>query len=193
MATHVVLLRAVNVAGYGKVSMAALREMLEGLGYRNVKTYIQSGNAVVDAAGSAKQVAAEIRAGLEKVMGARTEVMVRSHAELEKVITGNPYAREAAADGSKVHVVFLAGPAGATAQAALEAVVAKYPARRDRFVLAGSHIYLHLPDGAGETKFSGKSLDRAMGVAGTGRNWNTVIKLHAMAGSKEPAGAVKGK
>jgi uncharacterized protein (DUF1697 family) len=50
--------------------------------------------------------------------------------------------------------------------------------------LAGNHIYFHFPDGAGETKFSGKTLDRALGVAGTGRNWNTVLKLHGMSGAQ---------
>jgi uncharacterized protein (DUF1697 family) len=77
-------------------------------------------------------------------------------------------------------VGFLAGAAAAGAQAALQNIVAKYPARRDRFHLAGEHIYLHLPDGAAETKFSGKTLDKAIGVPGTGRNWNSVLKLHAM-------------
>jgi uncharacterized protein (DUF1697 family) len=58
--------------------------------------------------------------------------------------------------------------------------VAQYPKRRDRYQLVGEHLYLHLPDGAAETKFSGKTLDKAIGVMGTGRNWNTVLKLHAM-------------
>jgi uncharacterized protein (DUF1697 family) len=79
-----------------------------------------------------------------------------------------------------VHVGFLAGPAGKDAATALDGIVAKYPKRRDRYQLAGSTLYLHLPDGAAETKFSGKGLDKAIGVICTGRNWNTVLKLHAM-------------
>jgi uncharacterized protein (DUF1697 family) len=59
-----------------------------------------------------------------------------------------------------------------------------YPKRRDRYHLEGDTLYLHLPDGAAETKFSGKALDKAIGVMGTARNWNTVLKLHAM--SKRP-------
>ena len=180
MPTYVALLRAVNVGGTGKLPMADFRKLLEGLGFKNVETYIQSGNAVFDGPGSAAKVKAAVTTGLEKLMGTPVEVTVRTHEELSLVIAENPFAAEAAADGARVHVAFLAGPAGAGAQAALLSIVARYPARRDRFHLAGEHIYLHLPDGAAETKFSGKTLDKAIGVAGTGRNWNSVLKLHAM-------------
>jgi uncharacterized protein (DUF1697 family) len=180
MPTYVALLRAVNLGGYGKISMADLRKLLDGLGFKNVETYIQSGNAVFDAAGSAAKVRAAVAAGLEKLMGAPVEVMLRTHEELSRIIAANPFAAEAAADGARVHVAFLGGAAGAGAHDALARIVRQYPARRDRFHLAGDVVYLHLPDGAAETKFSGKTLDKAIGVPGTGRNWNTVLKLHEM-------------
>jgi len=179
MPTYVVLLRAVNLAGHGKLPMAELRKMLCGLGYERVETYIQSGNAVVEAKGSAAKVAKDVAMALERLMGAPVGVVVRTPAQLERLIGENPFAQEAA-EGTKVHVAFLAGPAGATAKAALERIVTQYPKRRDRYHLAEEHLYLHLPDGAAETKFTGKTLDKALGVMGTGRNWNTVLKLHAM-------------
>jgi uncharacterized protein (DUF1697 family) len=180
MPTYVILLRAVNVGGTGKLPMADLKKVLTALGFKNVETYIQSGNAVVDAKGSAAQVAKAVAQSLEKLTGAPAGVVVRTHEELDRLIRENPYAVEAAADGSRVHVGFLAGPAGKGATAALDGIIAKYPKRRDRYHLAGNTLYLHLPDGAAETKFSGKGLDKAIGVIGTGRNWNTVLKLHAM-------------
>jgi len=179
MPTYVILLRAVNVGGTGKVSMAEFRKMLTGLGFEGVETYIQSGNAVVDAKGSAASVAGAVAAGLEKLMGASPGVVVRTHEQLERVIRENPFAKEAA-DGTKVHVALLTGAAAATARTALDRIVEQYPKRRDRYHLAGDHIYLHLPDGAAETKFSGKTLDKALGVMGTGRNWNTILKLWEM-------------
>ena len=185
MPTYIALLRAVNLGGYGKISMADFRKLLEGLGCKNVETYIQSGNAVFDASGSAAKVGAAIAAGLEKMMGAPVAVMIRTHDDLARIIAGNPFAAEAAADGARVHVAFLSGPAPAGAGAALERIVQQYPARRDRFHLAGDTLYLHLPDGAAETKFSGKTLDKATGVPGTGRNWNTVLKLHEMSKGRE--------
>jgi uncharacterized protein (DUF1697 family) len=179
MPTYVVLLRAVNVAGYGKLPMAAFRKVLQGLGYEKVETYIQSGNAVIDAKGTAAKVAEDVAAAIEKFMGAPVGVVVRTHEQLERLIRENPFVEEAA-DGTKVHVAFLAGPAGPNAREALEGIVTRYPKRRDRYHLAGEHIYLHLPDGAAETKFTGKALDKALDTKGTGRNWNTVLKLHAM-------------
>jgi uncharacterized protein (DUF1697 family) len=184
MPTYIALLRAVNVGGTGKIAMSDFRKLLEGLGFKNVQTYIQSGNAVFDAPGSAARVGAAIAAGLEKLMGAPVDVIVRTHDQLTSLIAANPFAAEAAADGARVHVGFLAGRASAAAQPALQAVVEKYPARRDRYHLAGDHIFFHFPDGAAETKFSGRTLDKAIGVPGTARNWNTVVKLHGMSAPK---------
>ena len=178
--THIALLRAVNLAGYGKLAMADFRALLEELGYTNVRTYIQSGNAIFDAPATPAQVARTIADALEKHMGARTDVLVRTHSALGRVIAANPYAAEAAADGSKVHVVFLGAPAPHSALAALDAIVARYPQRRDRYHLDKDHLYLHLPDGAAETKFTGRTLDRALPLPATARNWNTVLKLHSM-------------
>lgn len=179
MPTYVVLLRAVNVAGHGKLTMADFRQTLSGLGFERVETYIQSGNAVVDAKGSATKVAKDVAAALAKRMGAPVGVVVRTHEQLDRVVRENPFATEAS-DGSKVHVAFLAGPADANARVSLDRIATQNPKRRDRFHLAEEHLYLHLPDGAGETKFTGKTLDKALQVTGTGRNWNTVLRLHEM-------------
>lgn len=187
MPTYVALLRAVNVGGTGKLAMADFRAVMKKLGYQNIETYIQSGNAVFDASKGAGAVAKELAAALEKHTGAPVGVVLRTHEELGRVIAANPFAAEAAADGARVHVAFLAGKALPTAKAALDAIVAKYPARRDRYHLAEDALYFHFPDGAGETKFTGKSLDKATGVIGTGRNWNTVLKLFEM--SKRAGGS----
>lgn len=179
MPTYVVLLRAVNLGGHGKLSMAEFRKTLSALGFEKVETYIQSGNAVIDTKLPAPKVAQSVAAALQKLMGAPVGVIVRTHDQLDRVIRENPFVAEAA-DGSKVHVAFLGGQAAPESRTALERIVAQYPKRRDRYHLAGDHIYFHLPDGAAETKFTGKALDKALGVTGTGRNWNTVLKLHAM-------------
>lgn len=180
MTTYVILLRAVNLGSTGKLPMAAFRKMLENLGYRNVETYIQSGNAVVDATGSAAAVCKAVAGGLQKLMGGAVPVIIRTHGELERAIVANPFAKEAAADGARVHAVFLSGVPGAANAKGLEQIVTKNPTRRDRYHLAGDSLYLHLPDGAADSKFTAQALDRILGVTATARNWNTVLKLHAM-------------
>jgi uncharacterized protein (DUF1697 family) len=181
MDTYIVFLRAVNVGGTGKLPMADFRALLEKLKCKRVETYIQSGNAVFEAACSAGKAAADIAAALEKHLGLPVGVIVRTPAQIKHVIDQNPFAAEAAANGALVHATFLASPAGKDAVDALAAIAAKYPARRDRYALNGDTIYFHFPDGAGETKFSGKTLNKALGVAATARNWNTVLKLYEMA------------
>jgi uncharacterized protein (DUF1697 family) len=180
MATYVILLRAVNVGSTGKLPMAAFRKMLEDLDFRNVETYIQSGNAVVDAKGSAAAVGKAVATGLQKLMGSAVPVIVRTHEELERAIAANPFATEAAADGARVHVAFLSGVPEAANEKGLEVIVTKNPTRRDRYHLEGHTLYLHLPDGAAESKFTAQALDKILGVTVTARNWNTVLKLHAM-------------
>ncbi len=172
----VALLRAVNVGGHGKLVMADFRSLLAGLGYTNIETYIQSGNAVFDAKGSASTVHKAITAALTNHLGAPAEVILRTHADLTRIIAANPFAKEAADNGARVHVVFLAAQPPASARAVLQSIVDKYPQRRDRFHLDGDTLYLHLPDGAADTKFNTRAAD--IGVPSTARNWNTVLKLH---------------
>lgn len=180
MPTYIALLRAVNVGSTGKLPMADFRKLLAELGYRKVETYIQSGNAVFDAPGPAPKVAKAIATALEKQMGAPAGVLVRTHDELTRVIADNPFAAEAAADGAKVHAVFLSVSPARSVAAGLDRIVTQYPQRRDRYDVAGDTLYLHLPEGAAETKFTAKSIDRILGGTGTARNWNTVLRLHAM-------------
>lgn len=180
MPTYIALLRAVNVGGTGKLPMAGFRKLLEDLGCRRVETYIQSGNAVFEANGTASAIASTLASALERLQGSPVGVLIRTHEQLGRVIAQNPFAAEAAADGARVHVVFLSGQAGPESRSALDGIITRYPSRRDRYHLAGDTLYLHLPDGAAETKFQAKTIDRAVGVTGTARNWNTVLKLHAM-------------
>jgi uncharacterized protein (DUF1697 family) len=179
MPTYVILLRAVNVGSTGKLPMADFRKLLAEAKCTGVETYIQSGNAVVDAKCSAASLVKTVAAALNKYMGSPVPVIVRTHAELDRIIAENPYAPEASADGARVHAVFLSAAPPASKARDLDPIVTKYPARRDRYQVIGDTLYLHLPDGAGESKFAAQTVDRILGVTGTARNWNTVLKLHA--------------
>src|SRR6266702_649658 len=103
MTTYVILLRAVNVGGTGKLPMATFRTLLQELGYRNIETYIQSGNAVFDAPGSAPTVAKAIAAALAKHLTAPAGVLIRTHEQMGQIIAANPFAAQANADGARVH------------------------------------------------------------------------------------------
>jgi len=184
MTTYIALLRGVNVGGNNKVPMAVLRSALEADGFANVRTYIQSGNVLVDATrSSTDKVAARVKAVINTAFGLDIATMVLDVAALERVARDNPYSDES--DPRRVHAIFLPGVPDADAEARLkamqEAVVLK--GSSDTFTLIGSTLYLHTPDGFGtsdlakalSTKRSNEQLN------GTGRNWATVTTLLEMA------------
>jgi uncharacterized protein (DUF1697 family) len=165
--TFAALLRGVNVGGRGKLPMPELVKAFEALGHTDVRSYIQSGNVVFRSrAADAEKVSAALERAIAEKFGLETRVLLRTHAELESIAAGSPF-------DEAVHVVFLDGKPKAAAVAALD------PDRSpgDRFAVAGREIYLSLASGAGRTKLTLDWLERRLGVAGTQRNWNTLLKL----------------
>jgi uncharacterized protein (DUF1697 family) len=170
--TLVALLRGINVGGRNSVPMAGLRSVLEELGLEEVTTYIQSGNVLFRSQAPVKSLPARMEDAISDAFGVRPAVLLRTPAELAKVADSNPFA-----DTAKVHVVFLDRKPAAKHAARLD------PDRSppDAFELVGRELYLHLPTGAGRTKLTGDYLERTLGVRGTQRNWNTVVKLLELA------------
>ena len=173
MTTYVALLRGINVGGNNKVPMADLRAMCLGLGYDNVETYIQSGNVVFDTAVSEAAIASDMEAGLLSTFGLTLSVVVRSAAELVEIVARNPFPSET--DGTKLHVTCFASPLAAAMVAKLDPSFSP----PDTFVLDGRDMYLHLPGGMGASKLA-VHIGQKLGKLGTGRNWNTVLKLVEM-------------
>lgn len=172
MPTYVALLRGVNVGGKRKVSMATLRSIVESLGHTDVQTYIQSGNVVFK--GGAGVTARELERAIERKLGLDVTVMLRTRADLTRVVKQNPFS---AVDLSGVHVGFLTEKPKPAAVAALDAE----QFAPDRFVVKGREVYLHLPNGMGRSKLPAY-LDRQLKVPATVRNWNSVLKLLELAG-----------
>jgi uncharacterized protein (DUF1697 family) len=192
VATHVALLRGINLGGHKKVSMADLRELMASLGHTDVATYIQSGNVVFSPAqdGTGTPDPATVAAGLEKAiedrLGVRTAVLVLTAADLARIAQDNPYAGEP--DLRAVHVVFLpAAPAPemiASVAEAQDQVARK--GSRDTAQYAGRALFLHTPDGFGRSELAAllAKAGRPMSAkgAGTARNAATVRKLLDMCG-----------
>jgi uncharacterized protein (DUF1697 family) len=174
MQTLVALLRGVNVGGKNKVPMAELKKELADLGLEDVLTYIQSGN-VVFRTKNATTAGAQIEKRIAEKYGLSVTVVLRTLPELRRIEKANPFSK---ADTSKLHVMFLADKpkAGAAGQLDLD----RSPP--DEFAVKGREVYLHLPNGAGRTKLTLDYFERRLGVAGTHRNWNTLLKLIELAG-----------
>jgi uncharacterized protein (DUF1697 family) len=169
----VALLRAVNVGGRNRIAMARLRELLEGLGYGEVRTHLQSGNAVfTPSATPPERVAEEIERALADELGLAARVLVRTHAELERAVAANPLL-DLASDHARLLVTFLSD---APAREALSEL-APADFEPDVFAVGEREIYTWYPEGVRATKLSNAFWERRLGVVATGRNWNTVTRL----------------
>jgi uncharacterized protein (DUF1697 family) len=180
MGVFVALYRGINVGGKASVKMEALRGMHERLGHEDVKSYIQSGNVVFGAKGSAEGIGQKVAAEFLKVFGFEVQVMVVEGAWWIEMAEGNPYAEFAAAEGKTVHAgVFRGGGGGGDVnEAGLKGLLAK-TGGREAFVVGKGVVYLHAPDGFGTSKFAA-GMEKASGVAMTVRNWKTVEAIAEM-------------
>jgi uncharacterized protein (DUF1697 family) len=160
--------------------MERLRDVLDALGFEDLKTYVQSGNVVFKAATQApEKLARKIEDKLLRQFGFSVPVLVKTSDELILIIKSNPFLKEPGVDPSQLHVTFLSCMPDQAALNKLEAIAAG----ADRFRCSGQAIYLHCPNGYGTTKLSNNALERALAVSATTRNWRTVNKLREMTDS----------
>ena len=170
------LLRGINVGRNKRVAMADLRALLEGLGYTEVRTLLQSGNAVfASTARKPEKVAADIEAAIVAQLGLTVSVIVRTGKELHQVVDGHPFA-DLADNGSRMMVHFLsAAPDPELLRAHDPTVVDPDHAR-----LGPKVVYQWCPDGILEAPDVICPIMTLLGLTVTTRNWNTVEKLAAM-------------
>ena len=178
MKTWIALFRGINVMGKNKLPMKDLATLLQGLKLRNVRTYIQSGNAVFTSPGSAASLAARIGAAVAQQFDLRPYVVLLDAREVALAVAKNPF-REGEAEPSSLHLWFLEERPAAAGVCVLEAL--RSPT--ERFALHGKVLYLHAPLGFGISKLAARA-EKTLGTRGTARNWRTVTTLLAMASEK---------
>jgi uncharacterized protein (DUF1697 family) len=172
METYIALLRGINVGGNNLLPMKGLVVLLESLYCQDVKTYIQSGNAVFrHEADEVSALSNRISAGIKKSYGFEPKVLVLKAAELERARASNPF-REAESDPKTLHLYFLASAPIKPDMGMLE----RMKADSEEFVLKDNIVYLHAPDGIGRSKLASQA-ERALGVSATARNWQTVAQV----------------
>jgi uncharacterized protein (DUF1697 family) len=175
MPRFVALLRGVNVGKGKRVPMAEWRRLLEALGYREVETLLNSGNAVFTSSGrSPRTHSDDIRLALQKSLGLEVPVIVKSATDLAAIQEENTLALEAL-DPTRLLVAFTAEPADLQNLAALGALAVP----PERFLLGRHAAYLWCPAGILESRVAESLLGKA-GRAATTRNWATVTKIRAL-------------
>jgi uncharacterized protein (DUF1697 family) len=179
MTTYIGLLRAVNLAGFNKVGMADLRDLMAGIGLKDAQTLLQSGNVVFKSeGGAAAQLERQLEAAVAKRLKVETDFFLRTAKEWDAVIADNPFPKEATVDPGHLLAVFLRNAADAKAVADLQKAIVGREVVRAK----GRTAYIVYPDGVGRSKLTSALIEKKLGTRGTARNWNTVLKLGALAG-----------
>lgn len=177
---YAALLRGINVVGRKMIKMEELRLLCESLGLSGAQTLLQSGNVVFRSAEKDREkLAKRIEGGIERKFELDVRVVVRTSADLRRVIKGNPFKRGETPNLSWLLVMFLDAKPESGAFADLRS---HYKGPED-IHLAGEELYIHYCNGVGKSKLTNDLIQRKLQVTGTARNWNTVQKLLTLAES----------
>jgi uncharacterized protein (DUF1697 family) len=183
MAVFIALVRGINVGGHKPVAMSDLRDMLTGLGCSDVRSILQSGNLIFRSDARAdSRFEHLLETEAEKRLGLRADFIARSATEWKEVVARNPFRKEAERDPSHLVVMFLKSPTNAKDVKALQASIVG----RETVHADGRNLYIVYPDGIGRSRLTNTFLETKLGIRGTGRNWNTVLKLAALADNISP-------
>ena len=175
-ATHIALLRAINVGGTKKVTMAELSGFFVSLGFGQVRTIVQTGNVVFTSdAGDSTELEGLLETEAKKRLDLDTDFFVRSSKEWDAVIVRNLFPDEAESDPSHLVIMVLKDAPAAAALSALQAAI-----QGPELVKAdGKQLYAVYPAGIGRSRLTLKLIEGKLGTRATGRNWNTVLKIAA--------------
>ena len=181
MTIQIALLRGVNVGGHNAVAMSDLRELLTELGFGGARSILQSGNLIFQGdARTGVDLERMLEREAEKRLGLRADFLIRSGEQWRKVVARNPFRKEAEHDPSHLVVMFLKSAANVKDVKAIQAAIAGSEIIR----ADGRHLYIVYPDGIGRSRLTNALLEKKLGIRGTARNWNTVLKLAAFADEK---------
>jgi uncharacterized protein (DUF1697 family) len=176
MARQIVFLRGVNVGSRNRIAMPELREALEGAGFEDLQTYLQSGNVVLSSKTDPEQTARTCERLIAATFGLDIKVVVRTRAELAEVVQRNPLGK-VAKDPKRHQVSFLSAPLPAGVAEKLEAAAVD----SERVVVSGREVYAWHPDTIARSRLWALLAGQSLGVTATARNWTTVTKLLALA------------
>jgi uncharacterized protein (DUF1697 family) len=164
MTTYIALLRAINLAGKNMLAMSAIRDAMTNAGYEDVRTLLMSGNVVFRSPKKPK---------LDGMF--LCDAFVRSAKEWDAIVANNPFPGEAKRDPG--HLIMMALRDKPKSVEPLREAIAG----REYVELDGRQLYLVYPDGVGRSKLTNALIEKKLGTRGTARNWNTVLKLQALA------------
>ncbi|MGE3466995.1 MAG: DUF1697 domain-containing protein [Pyrinomonadaceae bacterium] len=173
---YVALLRGINVGGNTMIKMEGLRKMFEGLGFRNVASYINSGNLAFDSRKTAEEkLIAKIEKAIERNFGKKVAVMMRTQDEIRDILGRNPFEGQFESH-KEMHVLFM----NDQMPAEKKALLIEKQTEDERFFVDGREIFCHLRLGVADSLLGKGFIDKKLKVPITGRNWRTVEMIAAL-------------
>ena len=177
--TRIALLRGINVGTAKQVAMSDLKTLFTKLGLEDVQSLLRTGNLVFrGGARSGAQLEKLLETETKKRLGLETDYFVRTAEEWKATIAQNPFPKEAKDNPALLLVMFLKDAPDAKAVKALQAAIVG----REVVRVHGREAYIVFPDGVGRSRLTTALIDKKLGTRGTGRNWNTVLRIGALAG-----------
>lgn len=176
MKTFISLLRGINVGGHNKIPMSELRTVCEELGWKNIRTYIQSGNLIFEASAKPAALEAKLEKAIAKRFGLSIPVIIRSAADWSSFPKTNPFPD---ACEKEPHLVALCVSKAPTKSDAVK-VLRERATNGERVEQVGDTLWIHFPNGVARSKLP-PLFDRVVGSPVTARNWLTVLKLNELA------------
>ena len=171
------LLRGINLGASRRVRMESLRELLGSAGHGDVRTYVQSGNVVLESSLGPERLETVLEQQLAAGLGFDVDVFVRTPSELRAVLGRDPLGSQAG-DRSRYLVTFLREPLDPERAARLTAV----DFSPERLAVHRRELYSWHPGGVGRSELAKQLSERSLGATATARNWNTLEQLLALAG-----------
>jgi uncharacterized protein (DUF1697 family) len=172
--TFIALLRGINVSGCNKIKMTELQQLFIELGFKNVTTYIQSGNVVFQTnLTEIDKIEQQIINSIKKTFGYVVQVIVLTKKSLETIYAANPFLQEPNIDITKLHVTLLSNKPNQNDIVPLKTL----SKNEDTFINMDKTIYLYCPNGYGKTLLNNNLFEKKLKISATTRNWNTISKL----------------
>lgn len=180
MNTYISILRGINVGGKNKVRMVELRSLYENIGFKNVQSYIQSGNVVFLAKSTKpKHLEAQIVKEIQAAFGYDVSVIVRTLDVWEATVHNNPFTKDTEKEEKFLHVTFLSNSIALASIDTEKIMEKKRPGEEVSF--SKKVVYLYCPISYGRTKLNNNFFERKLKTRATTRNWKTTKKLLKMA------------
>ena len=173
---YIAFLRGINVGGRNKIKMTTLIKLFELLDFKNVLTYIQSGNVIFNCdTTDTMKLTNQIENSISETFGFLVKVIIRTDDELRTIATNNPFIKDPNIELNKLYVTFMSD----TPDRASISFLDTRKGEDEKFIVMKRQIYLYCPNGYGRAKLNNTLIEKKLKNVATTRNWNTITSIVA--------------